>query len=128
MITNGKDTAIGYTGLPDVSSTLEGWFQKIVFGIVAKSLVNNRTVETITQIESQGVLQPLTAQQLEIKPEGQRGWNWFMLHCQPSLSLQLDDTVNISGTRFNGRYRVMARTGYDQYGYIQYDLVKDYQP
>jgi hypothetical protein len=124
MISNGKSYVLGSgnTNLPNVSSTLEAWFQTLVVGIVTKTQANFRTAETVVEVSTRGVLQPLSAQQLEIKPEGQRGWPWFMLHCQPSLSLLLDDTVIIR----TNRYRVMARTGYDQYGYIQYDLVRDY--
>ena len=106
-----------------MGATLEGWFQKIVIGLITKLTVNNRTEETQVLIETLGTIQPLSAEQLEIKPEGQRSWKWFMLHCQPSLSLQTDDTVVIRGSR----YRVMGRFGYDDYGYVQYDLVKDFE-
>jgi hypothetical protein len=125
MIINGNSQLIGDTNptLPSMSATLEGWFQKLIIGLITKATVNNRTEETITEIETNGVIQPLALEQLEIKPEGQRSWKWYMLHCQPSLSLATDDTAIIKG----GRYRVMSRFGYDDYGYIQYELVKDYE-
>lgn len=125
MIIDGNSKSIGdeNRSLPNMGSTLEGWFQKLIIGLVDKTTVNNRTVETQTSIETRGVLQPLAIEQLEIKPEGQRSWKWFMLHCQPSLSLKTDDTAIIKGSR----YRVMARFGFDDYGYVQYELVKDYE-
>lgn len=124
MITNGNSLRIGDFSpqLPNMSGTIESWFQDIVIGIITAPVVKGRVVESIVEISTRGVLQPLTAQQLDLKPEGERNWKWYMLHCQPSLSLQNDDTVSIKG----GRYRVMGRWGFDEYGYVQYELVKDY--
>jgi hypothetical protein len=108
--------------LPSMSATLTGWFQNIVVGLLVKTLVNNRTVETTTDYETRGVMQPFTPEQLEIKAEGERSWKWFMLHCQPSLQLKTDDVVTIRGVR----YRVMGKLAFDAYGYLQYELVDDY--
>lgn len=109
--------------LPNMSRTIESWFQGIIVGIITSTVQAGRVVETTLDIPTRGVLQPLTAQQLDLKPEGERNWKWYMLHCKPSLSLQTDDTVTIQG----GRYRVMGRWGFDEYGYVQYELVKDYE-
>jgi len=110
------------TGLPQMGSTLEGWFQNIVVGIITKTMVNNRVVETTVNTDTKGVVQPFSDEQLAILPEGQRSWPWYMIHCQPSLSLRTDDTITIKGDR----YRVMGRGNYDAYGFAQYNLVKDY--
>lgn len=110
------------TNLPNMSTTLSGWFQNIIVGLLTKTTVSNRTVETTVDYDTRGVVQPFTPEQLEIKSEGERSWKWFMLHCQPSLVLQTDDIVTIR----NVRYRVMGKLGFDAYGYIQYELVDDY--
>lgn len=111
------------SNLPNMATTLEGWFQKIIVGLITKTIVNNRTVETSTDYETRGVKQPFSPEQLEIKPEGERSWKWFMLHCQPSLQLQTDDIVTIKGQC----YRVNDKLGFDEYGYLQYELVDDYK-
>jgi hypothetical protein len=125
MIQNASNVTLNNTqpNLPNMSTTLEGWFQNLVVGILTKTIVNFRTVETTQDFETKGVLQPFSERQLEILPEGQRAWMNYMLHCQPSLSLKPDDTVTIKGNR----YRNMGIMGYDDYGYIQYRLVKDYE-
>lgn len=125
MIFNAASVTLGnaQTNLPNMSQTLEGWFQEIVVGILTKTTVNFRTVETTQDFTTRGVLQPFDEQQLKILPEGQKAWQWYMLHCQPSLALQPDDTVTIKGAR----YRNMGVMGYGDYGYIQYRLVKDYE-
>lgn len=125
MIINAKDLLLNQItpGLPNVSNTLEGWFQTLVIGILVKTIVDNRVYEETTNFEIRGVIQPLSPEQLEIKPEGERSWVWKMLHCQPSLPVKTDDLVTIKGIR----YRVNSLTGYDEYGYAMYELVQDYQ-
>ena len=108
--------------LPSMATTLLGWFQAITVGLITKTTVNNRTIETSVNYDTRGVVQPFSPEQLEIKSEGERSWKWFMLHCQPSLVLQTDDIITIR----NVRYRVMGKLGFDAYGYIQYELVDDY--
>ena len=124
-IFNANTVRLGaiFPNLPNMSPTLESWFQPITIGLIAKTLENNRVIETTTDYPTRGVLQPLSTELLEIKPEGQRSWKWYMLHCQPSLSLRTDDTVTIR----EERYRVMGRSGYSDYGYIMYELVQDYE-
>lgn len=124
MIFNAKNLTIGQTtpNLPNMGTTLEGWFQNLVIGLLTKSIVNNRVQEVTTNFETRGTIQPLSNEELEIKPEGERSWSWKMLHCQPSLSLKTDDIVTIKSVR----YRVMALKGYDTYGYVRYELVVDY--
>jgi hypothetical protein len=108
--------------LPSMSGTVEGWFQNLVIGLITSAVVAGRVQETTTDLTTRGVIQPLSARQIEIKPEGERQWKWYMLHCQPSLRLRNDDTVVIGCDR----YRVMSYFDYSQYGYVQYELVRDY--
>lgn len=108
--------------LPDVSGAMQNYFQKMIFTQLIKTVVNFQAVETPTNTEFQGVWQPLSDQQLEMKPEGQRSWSWFMLHSEPSLILKPDDEVTYQGQN----YRVMTKTDYTNYGYIEYHLSQDY--
>jgi len=70
------------------------------------------------------VIQPLQPKALELKPEGQRGWRWLQIHAEPALQLQLDDIVVLND---GDRYRVMAVRHYEQYGYMEYELVRGYE-
>ncbi len=109
--------------LPDMTGALLNWFQPMIFSQLVKSVVNFKNVETPTNTYTKGVMQPLSAQQLQMKPEGQRNWIWNMLHCLPDLILKPDDVV----TYQRQNYRVMAKRDYSKYGYLEYDLVQDYQ-
>lgn len=108
--------------VPDVGSALLDWFQPLVFGIVTKVTEGFQVVETVENISFMGVIQPLTARQLLLKPEGQRAWTWYWVHAQPSLELEVDAVIAYEGTQ----YRVMAKKDYDIYGYVEYELCEDY--
>lgn len=109
--------------LPNVQAGMANWFQSITFIQIVKTVVNFKVVETTTSIDFQGVIQPFTAQMLELKPEGQRNWIWKTLHAYPGTLLVPDDEGTIQGQN----YRVMQKLNYQEYGYIEYHIVQDYQ-
>ena len=113
----------GYT-LPRVQTTLCGWFQRLVLTIVNKSIKDYEVVEVQRKMECLGVIQPFSARELKIKPEGERSWGWKMLHTTLDVDLRPDDEFYVGATR----YRVMSKFGYPEYGYNQYELIQDFQP
>lgn len=114
------DQACG--NLPDVSGALQGWFQKMTFYRVTKTITNFEVVEDSVPFSFQGVWQPLSARQISFKPEGQRAWKWFQVHAEPSLLLNPDEVIVYQGTQF----RVKGTSNYDEYGYVKYDLIEDF--
>ncbi len=108
--------------LPDVSGAMLNWFQPCVFGVVVKTEVNYQVVETMENIQFQGVVQPLSAKRLMMKPEGQQAWTWLWVHAEPTLKLNTDQVITYLGVQ----YRVMALKNYEAYGYVEYELVEDY--
>lgn len=109
---------------PQMHETIQGWFQPMTVGIVTVQNVDRQAVESITTIETKGVIQPLSARAVEQKPEGQRDWKWSMLHCAKNLLLKNNDVIRIHGVQF----RVMKNWQYQDYGYLQYDICEDFQP
>lgn len=110
--------------LPNMAGTLNGWMRPLKVGIVTKTQENFQVKESVRNFESAGVIQPFSPRQLAIKPEGERSWKWVMLHCVASLKMTTDDAPIINGVR----YRVMGVFPYGDYGFLQYELVQDYQP
>ncbi len=109
--------------LPDMRNPLLDWFQYVQFITINKVIVNFEVYEIWTQNAFQGVLQPFTTKQLQIKPEGERDWSWFTIHATPDLELSNDDIIYIDNTA----YRVMGLLDYSKYGYIEYHAIQDYQ-
>lgn len=125
MIINGKDTPLAnsFNTLPNVSEVLPDWFQKMTFDVVTKTIVNYEVVEVLTTISTEGVRQPMSAQSISIKPEGQRAWKWETLHCLPNVKLNIDDIVIFNGVK----YRVMNQWNWDEYGYLEYEICQAYE-
>ena len=123
MITNGKDIKIGaQSNLPQVAEALLTWFQTMTFDLITKAITNYDLTETKETITTKGVRQAFSAQQLSIKPEGQRAWKWETLHCLPDVQLKPDDIVVFNGVK----YRVMEKLDYREYGYLEYHIIQDY--
>jgi hypothetical protein len=124
-IKNGKNTLLNQnTGtLPDVSGAMRNWFQTMTFTTIVKDVVNFEVTEIKTDITFQGVIQPFSKQDLQMKPEGQRAWRWYTLHTETQLELDPDEEVEYLGLT----YRVKGKGIYNPYGYYEYELVEDYQ-
>ena len=63
---------------PDVSDAFWGWTSPVTLQLVTQTIVDYEAVETAAgAVAFQGVLQPMPAQKLLVKPEGQRTWKWW---------------------------------------------------
>lgn len=125
-IQNGKDISLSANPgtLPNVQDAMLDWFQSLTFTSIVKTVVNFNLVETRTSTTFQGVKQPFTAQQLVLKPEGQRNWKWFTVHAFPSLILAPDEVITFDD---GVSYRVKEKLDYKEYGYVEYHLIQDYE-
>ena len=108
--------------VPDVSGALTDYFQQMVFEPLVKTVQGFQVVETPNPINFRGVIQPFTERQLMLRPEGQRAWTWFLLHSDPTLTLQVDDVVLWLGKQT----RVMSRKDFSLYGFTEYRLCQDF--
>jgi hypothetical protein len=105
-----------------MASALGAWQQRFEFEIVRKTLIDFEVVERKHRVDFRGVMAPLSARQLEIKPEGQRSWRWFELHCKTQIELHIDDIVFWRCKK----YRVMAIHDWSDYGYYRYELAEGF--
>lgn len=109
--------------LPNMQGAMLNYFQKLTFTMIKKSVVDFNLVEAKVSSSFMGVRQPLNAQQLSMKPEGQRSWKWEMIHCFPDLILSTDDIIYFDHLP----YRVMNKWDFKEYGYVLYEIVQDYR-
>ncbi len=103
-------------------SALLGLFRAISLTIVRKVKDGMDWKEVPSDYIAQGVVQQLGDEALEILPEGQRSWQWKMIHCTPDLVLRTDDHIIYRGVR----YDVMERRDFADYGYVKYMIVNKY--
>jgi len=110
-------------GMPRPAATIGRWSQKFTFYIRVQSVVDALVTYNLTEVVFRGTLQPLSAKQIELKPEGQRAWTWLRLQCFTPAPFNVNDQVVYN----NQTYKVMAQNDYTLSGYMEYHLVQDYQ-
>jgi hypothetical protein len=108
--------------MPTMRSTIMGWFRPITLVVIRKQTVDFETKETEVALETRGTVQPFSATQLAIKPEGERAWKWKMIHATPDLVLSAGEVINYRGTKL----RIMRQFPYDENGFVQYEAIEDY--
>ena len=109
---------------PQMDRILDGWEVPLTLIKITQNIVEGDVVTTETPISFMGVWQPLRDEQLQYKPEGERSWSWYWIHAKSgTLNLQTQDKIKFQGKR----YKVMSVKDYSLNGYIEYQLILDYQ-
>ena len=112
------------SGMPQMNTTLVGWEVPLTLVKIVQSVVEGDLQTTETQITFKGVWQPLKDEALELKPEGQRSWEWIWIHAQSSeLDLNTADKVIFN----NKRYKVIEKKDYGLNSFVEYQLCRDYE-
>ena len=111
------------SSLPNMSDALNGWEVSIVADYISQVNINNEIVNIAQKQRIAGVLQPLRPEDVELKPEGQRSWSWFMLHVKPHYNkLRVEQQIEIN----KQPYKVMSVKDYQHYGYVEYHVIRSY--
>lgn len=112
------------SGMPNMANTLNGWEVPLSLIKVIQSVSEGDLVTTEKQINFMGVWQPLRNEQLELKPEGQRSWQWCWIHAKAGeLNLETADKVIFNGERF----KVVTKKDYSLNGFVEYEICRDYE-
>lgn len=112
------------SGMPQMAETLTSWLLPLTLIRVTQSIIDGFAQFKEEEIKFQGVWQPLKDEQLQFLPENQRSWEWIWIHAKASdLNLETADKVIFN----NKRYKVMAIKDYSLNGFIEYQLVRDYE-
>lgn len=123
-MTLGFNTNANLSNMPNMSDTLTSWLIPLELEKITQSIIDGDAVQTVTKYNFNGVWQPLRDEQLQFKPEGQRSWEWYWVHAQAGqLNLQTQDKIIFNGKR----YKVMSVKDYSLNGYIEYEIIKDYE-
>lgn len=112
------------SGMPQMDSTLNGWQVALTLVRITQNIVDGELTTTETNIQFQGVWQPLREEQLALLPEGQRSWEHIWIHAKSSeLNLETADKVIFNSRR----YKVISKKDYGLNGFVEYMLVRDYE-
>lgn len=109
---------------PNLSSTLLGWEVPLTLEKVYQDVVEGDFTYTTQKINFKGVWQPLKDEALELKPDGQRSWEWYWIHAVTgTLNLETADKIIFNGEH----YKVMEKKDYSLNGFVEYQVIKDYE-
>lgn len=112
------------TMMPQMSQAFLGWSTKVTLLKVTQTVALGDVTNSLDEISFIGVVQPLGAKQIALKPEGQRAWQWLQIHCVSSdLDLDVNDRIQFC----NKIYKVMAKNDYSLNNYIEYHAVEDFE-
>ena len=121
----GRDIKVNMLGglLPNVGDALTGWEVSVIANYIHQVSFKGDIIDIPHKKRIAGVLQPLRPEDVELKPEGQRSWSWFMLHVKSSYDrLRVEQQLEIGGQP----YKVMSVKNYENYGYIEYHVIRSY--
>lgn len=109
---------------PQMGEVLDGWEFPLTLIKIKQNIVEGDVVTQEEKIDFLGVWQPLKDEQLQFKPEGQRSWSWYWIHAKSgTLNLQTGDKIIFQ----NKRFKVMNVKDYSLNGYIEYQIIEDFQ-
>ena len=118
-----KMKTLNFSGMPQMNTTLFGWEQVLELVKVVQSVIEGDLSTQNINVQFKGVVQPLRDEQLALKPDGQRSWEWIWIHAVAgSLNLETADKVIFQ----NKTYKVTSKKDYSLNGYVEYQLVRDY--
>lgn len=112
------------SGMPNMANTLTGWEVPLTLIKVFQDIDEGDLVYRDKEYKFMGVWQPLRDEQLELKPEGQRSWEWIWIHAKSGeLNLETADKVY-----FNKKfYKVETKKDYGLNGFVEYHLCRDFE-
>lgn len=112
------------SGMPQMGSAFMGWGSPVVLKKIVQTIVDGLVISTETDISYKAVIQPLATEQIQLKPEGQRSWQWLQIHCvSGENNLKTNDLVSYNGTS----YKIMAVRDYSLNNFIEYHAIADYE-
>lgn len=121
---NRTISSLAKSGMPQMDTTLVGWEVPLTLIKITQNVIDGDLQTTETTITFKGVWQPLKNEALELKPEGQRSWEWIWIHAKSSeLNLETGDKVRFK----NKRYKVTEKKDYGLNSFVEYNLCRDYE-
>lgn len=111
-------------GMPNMRNTLTGWEVPLTLVKIKQEVVDGDVIKSEQLINFLGCWQPLRDEELQFKPENQRSWSWYWIHAKSgTLNLQTQDKIIFQGERF----KVMGVKNYSLNGFIEYQIIRDYE-
>lgn len=112
------------SGMPQMLAAFSNWMISITLIRITQTINEGFVVDSERTFTFQGTVQPLSPQQLLLKPEGLRSFEWLDVHVlTSSLDLVTNDLIKYN----NKKYKIMATNDYTLNNYVEYHLVENFE-
>lgn len=112
------------SGMPNMSQTLTSWEVPLTLVRIIQDVEEGDLTYKDEKINFMGVFQPMSMEQLQLLPEGQRSWSHYWIHCKSgTLNLETADKIIFN----NKMYKVIEKKDYSLNGYVEYHVITDYK-
>ena len=112
-----------FSSMPQMNDIIEGWTCEIMTNQRRQMLQDGIITNVDTFVKMRGVIQPLKAEDIALKPEEQRSWAWYQIHVTNEFERLKNNQVIYVDKR---PYKVMARKDYTRNGYNEYHIIEDF--
>lgn len=110
------------SGMPNMANTPNGWEVPLTLVKIIQDIDEGDLVYKEERYNFMGVWQPLRDEQLELKPDGQRSWEWIWIHAKSGvLNLETADKVIFQ----NKIFKVETKKDYRLNGFVEYHLCRE---
>ena len=112
------------SGMPQMNAAFSGWTIAIKLVKIVQTVVEGFVRDIENSISVMGAWQPLSPEEIALKPDGQRSWEWINLHIHGNtIYFETNDRIK----RNDIPYKVMAIKDWRLSNYTEYHLVRDYE-
>jgi len=120
-----KTLNVALSGMPQMTVAFGGWEIPITLLRISQVISDGWVVNLETPVSFKGTWQPLSPEEINLKPDGQRSWEWIDLHVVgKSVLFKTNDRIIKDGLQ----YKVMALKDYTLNNFSEYHLIRDYEP
>lgn len=109
--------------MPQMNDVIEGWTCEIMTNQRRQMLQDGIITNVDTFVKMRGVIQPLKAEDIALKPEEQRSWAWYEIHVTNNFDVLKNNQVIYIDKR---PYKIMARKDYSRNGFRIYHIIEDF--
>jgi len=119
---NTRTLSQSSASLPSVENAILHLLQPTRIGKVHTVLAKGYSRDNIITYDTMASRQPM-AEQLALSKMGDRSWRWHVIHVSSNVIFQTGDIIIINKIQ----YRIMEKTDWAEYGYIEYHAVEGFQ-
>lgn len=110
--------------MPQMNVAFSGWTIKMTWAKITQVIQDGFPVDQEIPYTIDGVFQPMSAEEIQLKPDGQWSWSWHYLHIEGRTSpFSTNDRIKFQGVT----YKVMAKKDYKLNNFTELHLILDFQ-